>query len=222
MTRHIGNERGHSNGVGGVPTSAIALALIAGFSIYGYAALLNRRKGRPPDSAPARTRRGLSSFGGYKVVGRTVLINRPRQELYDYWRRFENLSHFMENIERVKPSGNERHVWTVKAPAGSRVEIETEITADHPGEHISWRSVAGSDVETKGRVSFREAPEGRGTYVEAIIAYKPPAGQLGHFIAKLFQREPSIQGRRELKRFKMLMETGEIANSSNRNYHGQE
>ncbi|KUO65726.1 MAG: hypothetical protein APF80_12610 [Alphaproteobacteria bacterium BRH_c36] len=148
----------------------MALGLVAGLSTYGVATLLNRRLGRPPDSASPRTKRGLNKFGDFTVVGRTVLIQRPRKELYTFWRRFENLAKFMENIENVRSKGDNRHVWTIKAPAGTELNVETEITEDRPGEHISWASVKNSDITTKGRVAFRDAPDGRGTYVEAIIA----------------------------------------------------
>ena len=183
-------------------------------------ALLNQRPSRsyriaPPDSAPGRLAKH-ADFGDYAVVGKTVLIDKPRQELFDYWRDFSNLSSFMENIEAVKPGTNGSSIWTIAAPAGQSVEVETQVVDERAGELIAWRSVEGSSIDTEGRVAFRDAPAGRGTYVEAIVAYKPPGGELGRLIAKLFQREPNVQGRRELKRIKMLMETGEIATSRNR------
>jgi uncharacterized membrane protein len=174
-----------------------------------------RSERHPPDSAPGRTAR-RRRFGDYAVVGRTVTINRPRAELYAFWRDFQNLPRFMENIEKVQPTGPDRAIWTIAAPGGQTVDVETEVVTDRENELIAWRSVPESEIETEGRISFRDAPAGRGTYVEAIIAYKPPAGELGRLIAKLFQREPGIQGRHELKRFKMLMETGEIATSESR------
>jgi uncharacterized membrane protein len=169
------------------------------------------RKGKkhPPDDAPGRTAKD-KDFGKYEVVGHTVTINKPRSELFAFWRNFQNLSTFMENIENVQPFGNGRFVWTIKAPAGETGDVETEIVNERPDELIAWRSVEGSEINTEGRVAFRDAGA-RGTVVEAVIAYKPPAGALGKWIAKLYQREPNIQGRQELKRFKMLMETGEIA-----------
>jgi uncharacterized membrane protein len=95
-------------------------------------------------------------------------------------------------------------------------QVETRIVEERAGELIAWRSTEASDIDTEGRVTFRDAPAGRGAEIEAIVAYRPPAGELGRWIAKLFQAEPSLQGRRELKRFKMLMETGEIATNRNR------
>ncbi|NWG47141.1 MAG: SRPBCC family protein [Alphaproteobacteria bacterium] len=165
------------------------------------------------DSAPGRTAR-RARFGGYSVVGRTVTIRKPRQELYDYWRDFANLPRFMESVKEVAVEGDLTR-WTIAAPAGRTVSVETRIVEDRPGELIAWRSTEGSDIDTEGRVHFKDARGGRGTEVEAIIAYKPPAGELGRLIATLFQSEPALQGRRELKRLKMLMETGEIATSRN-------
>jgi uncharacterized membrane protein len=184
----------------------------------GAGAFLSTRKDKrhsSPDDAPGHTaRRG---FGAYDVVGRTVTIARPREELFAYWRDFANLATFMENIVSVKPTGdNGRAVWTILAPAGRTVEVETEIVREEAGELIAWRSVEGSQIDTEGRVTFTDAPGERGTRVGVKVAYKPPAGELGRVVAKLFMREPEIQARHDLKRFKMLMETGEIATSANR------
>jgi len=190
-----------------------ALGIGAAAAAAGVAALLavsqSQSTPHPPDDAPGRTAKDRD-FGGYAVVGHAVTINRPRHELYAFWHDFQNLSTFMENVEKVQPTGSDRAVWTIKAPAGQTVDIETRIIEDRPDELIAWRSVEDSGIDTEGRVRFRDAGA-RGTIVEAIIAYKPPGGALGQIIAKLFQREPNIQGRQELKRLKMLMETGEIA-----------
>jgi uncharacterized membrane protein len=184
-----------------------AAAAIA--SVAAVAATQLRDQKHPPDDAPGRTAKD-KDFGDYAVVGHAVTINRPRHELYSFWHDFGNLARFMENVEMVQPTGAENAVWTIKAPAGRTVDVETRIVEDRPDELIAWRSVEGSDIETEGRVRFRDGGA-RGTIVEAIVAYKPPAGALGQMIAKLFQREPNIQARQELKRFKMLMETGEVA-----------
>ena len=189
-------------------------ALAAAAMVGGSTAVRKARRDRPHDDAPGRTTHS-AKFGDYDVVGRTVTIDRPRSELFAFWRDFQNLPRFMENIEKVQPTGPDgRAVWTVSAPAGRSVDIETEIVREERDELIAWRSVEGSDIDTEGRVAFRDAPGGRGTYVEAVVAYKPPAGELGRRVAKLFMKEPNIQARHDLKRFKMLMETGEIATSA--------
>ncbi|KEQ53444.1 SRPBCC family protein [Sphingobium chlorophenolicum] len=148
---------------------------------------------------------------GDSLSAKTVTINRPRQALYDYWRALENLPTFMENVERVEAVGDGRYHWVVKAPAGRTVEWIAAITEDRPGEAIGWASEEGADVPNSGRIDFRDAPGGRGTWVTATILYDPPGGVIGKVVAKLFQREPAIQARRDLRRFKQLMETGEIA-----------
>jgi uncharacterized membrane protein len=145
------------------------------------------------------------------LVGRTVTINRPRQELYAYWRDISKLADFMENVREVTIIDDRRSRWTVKGPGETDVEFETAMTEDRRGELIAWESVENSPIRTSGRIEFRDAPAGRGTHVTATIAYDPPAGRAGQLAAKLFQREPQVQVRRELRRFKQLMETGEIA-----------
>jgi len=145
-----------------------------------------------------------------ELVGRTVSINRSRQELYDFWRDFRNLPLFMENIESVTVGDSGRSHWIVRGPANTDLEWNSEITEDVPGEVIAWRSVDDASVKNSGRVEFRDSTNGRGTIVSVTIAYDPPAGVLGKAFAKVFRREPKIQARQELRRFKQLMETGEL------------
>ena len=145
------------------------------------------------------------------LVGRTVTIGRPRAELYAFWRDFRNLAAFMENIDAVTAVEGKRSHWTIKAPAGRTVEFDTVITEDEADALIAWESVDGGDIKNAGRVEFFDAPPGRGTQVRVTMAYDPPGGEIGKAIAKLFQKEPKIQARRDLRRFKQLMEAGEIS-----------
>jgi uncharacterized membrane protein len=176
---------------------------------------------RPGDDAPVTTSKESGQLAhhvldlvepkGSELIGKTVTINRPRQALYDYWRELENLPFFMENVEEIEHLGGGRYRWVVKAPAGRTVEWVAAITEERDGETIAWASEESADVPNSGRIDFLDAPGGRGTWVSATILYDPPAGYVGKVIAKLFQREPAIQARRDLRRFKQLMETGEIA-----------
>lgn len=138
-------------------------------------------------------------------------INRSPEELYAFWRRFDNLPRFMEHLESVEVKSDTLSHWKAKGPAGSHVEWDAEITEEVPNEMIAWRSVEGSDVANAGMVRFRRAPAGRGTEVEVHMEYAPPAGVLGSKIAKLFGEEPERQMREDLRRFKQLMEAGEVA-----------
>lgn len=147
------------------------------------------------------------------LVGRTVTINRPRAELYAFWRDFRNLASFMENVESVTPGDGQTSHWVVQAPGGRTVEWDSVLTEDVPNELLAWESLEGADIRNTGRIEFRDSSAGRGTEVTATIVYEPPGGDLGKLFAKLFQKEPKVQARRELRRFKQLMETGEISTS---------
>jgi uncharacterized membrane protein len=179
------------------------------------------RKSPDISDAPASTRKrknpmaaGLPAAEDDDVlVGRSVTIDRSRHELYDFWRDFRNLPLFMENIESVTQLEPDRSHWKVKGPADTSVEWDSVITEDIPGEVIAWTSVEGTDVPNTGRIEFKQSPNNRGTIVTATIAYDPPGTKLGALIAKMFGREPKIQARRDLRRFKQLMETGEVSTS---------
>lgn len=147
---------------------------------------------------------------GDTLVGRAVTINRPLGELFAYFRDFANLATFMENVEHIEVLDDRRSHWVVKAPGGKSVEWTSAITDERHDTFIAWASEEGADVPNSGRVDFRDAGN-RGTVVTATILYDPPAGTIGKLVAKIFQREPAIQARRDLRRFKQLMETGEIA-----------
>ena len=160
------------------------------------------------DDAPITASKKIKSHAA--LSAEAVTIARPPGELFAYWRDLSNLANFMENIESIEKIDDRRSRWTVKAPGGGTVEWESVITHEDPGRAISWHSAEGADVDNKGKVEFIDAGQ-RGTVVRAVIAYEPPAGAVGKLTAKLFQREPRIQSRRDLRRFKQLMEAGEIA-----------
>ena len=144
---------------------------------------------------------------------RAVTIGKPRQEVFAFFRDFENLSRFMENIERIDVLDDKRSHWVVKAPAGHGVEWDSTLTEEESGRLLAWTTGPDAEVKNHGRVEFRDAPGGRGTEIHATIVYEPPGGALGKLIATLFQKEPGQQAKRDLRRLKMLMETGEVSTS---------
>lgn len=150
---------------------------------------------------------------GDSLVARAVTIRKPVAVVFGYFRDFSKLPTFMENVERIEVLDEKRSHWVVKAPAGKTVEWDARIIDEALNSFIAWTSEPGADVANSGRVEFRDAGE-RGTVVTATIAYDPPAGVVGKIIAKMFQREPAIQARRDLRRFKQLLETGEIATAA--------
>jgi uncharacterized membrane protein len=200
---------------GGLQRALIGAATIT--AAAGVAFLVGRRFAEQPEQnvisdAPASTLRGKAAKGA--PVERTLTINKPRQELYDFWRGFTNLPQIMDNIEQIERLDGDRSRWVVKGPAGTSIEFVSRVTEDRPGHLIAWESEKDADVRNSGRVEFLDAPPGRGSYVRAIINYDPPLGAIGKAAAKVLQREPNVQMRRDLRRFKQLMETGEVTSSA--------
>jgi uncharacterized membrane protein len=151
-----------------------------------------------------------TTAGGANYVKKSLIINRAPEELYQFWHNFENLPRFMQHLESVRVTGEGRSHWVAKAPAGTSVEWDAEITEDRPNELIAWRSLEGADVENSGSVSFEKAPGNRGTIVRVEIAYNPPGGAIGAVIAKLMGEDPGQKAQEDLRCFKQVMETGEV------------
>jgi uncharacterized membrane protein len=147
---------------------------------------------------------------GAKRVTRSLVINSTPEELYQRWHDFENLPSFMKHLESVKVTGEGRSHWVAKAPAGTTVEWDAEITEDRPNELIAWRSLEGSEVYNAGSVRFEQATGKRGAIVTVDLDYTPPGGLMGAAVAKLFGEEPGGQLNDDLRRFKQIVELGEV------------
>jgi uncharacterized membrane protein len=142
-----------------------------------------------------------------------VTVNASREQVAEVWHDLERLPTFMTHLEKVTVTRDGRSHWVASGPAESRVEWDAEVTQDVPGEGMSWRSVEGASVPNEGMVRWVPAPGGRGTEVHVGLSYEPPAGAAGATVAKLFGEEPNQQLRDDLRRFKQLLETGEIPRS---------
>jgi uncharacterized membrane protein len=190
--------------------AGIALMLVAGHHLYrGITGHDRIYEAIGVDTSQIGPRFGVSGDAGFKVE-KSVTVNRSPDQLYRFWHNFENLPHFMDHLESVQSQGAKRSHWVVKAPAGTTVAWDAEITDDRPNELISWRSLPNADVDNEGTVRFVPAPGGRGTEVHVSLAYNPPAGVVGSAVAKLFGEEPNQQVASDLRRFKNIMEAGEI------------
>lgn len=141
---------------------------------------------------------------------RSVVVNRPPQELYEFWRAFENFPRFMTHVKSVHTMGPGISHWVVEGPAGSTAEWDARVTADTPSELIAWQSLEGADVENSGVVRFEPRPGNRGTIVRVDVEYRPPAGSAGKLVATLFNESPEQQIYDDLHRFKQIVETGEV------------
>jgi uncharacterized membrane protein len=164
------------------------------------------RGGRVSPVASVRRGEGIK-------VERSVVVNRPVHEVYQFWRNFENLPRFMDHLESVTVLDETRSHWIARAPAGTRVEWDAAIHNEIDNELIAWRSLPGSDINHAGSVHFTPASQG-GTEVRVVLSYEPPAGKLGAAVAKVLGEEPAQQVEDDLRRFKQVMEALEVQGNS--------
>ena len=143
-------------------------------------------------------------------VTKSITLMKPRAEVYRFWRELERLPSFMIHLQSVTAIGKSRSHWVANAPGGAQVEWDADIVAERENELLSWRSVEGSDIQNEGSVRFKDAPADRGTEVRVELSYDAPGGAAGAAIAKWFGEEPSQQLTDDLRRFKQVMETGEV------------
>lgn len=204
--------------VSGISGAALALYGVRRRGVEGVAlaalgaALLYRSVTGQSRLYQALDLRMVPTTGGRRrmEVVKTMTINRSADDLYRFWRNFENLPTVMRHLESVTVPDDQRSHWVVKGPGGKRLEWDAEIVNDKAGQLIAWQSCEGSDVDHWGVVRFVPAPGGRGTQVTVELEYEPIGGAFGVTVAKLFGEEPGQQIGEDLRRFKQYMETGEI------------
>ena len=141
----------------------------------------------------------------------SVIVDRPAGELYAFWRQLQNLPRFMKNLESVAETGGNRSHWVGKTPLGWTAEWDAELVAEEPGRRLAWRSLPGSAVETSGEVRFSTATGNRGTMVFVTMEAGLPGNLLGRIVEPVVHQGTERQVREDLRRFKELMEAGEIA-----------
>jgi uncharacterized membrane protein len=158
-------------------------------------------------------RPGVSVPHGQGVkIERSIVVNKSPEELYHFWRDAENLPRFMSHVATVQTLGS-RSRWKMKSVAGTEVEWDAEIVNDKPNELIAWRTLEGAQVDHAGSVHFERLAGDHGTKVKVVMEYRPPAGNIGVAMAKLFGDEPEQILDTDLRRFKQLMETGDMASA---------
>lgn len=159
-----------------------------------------------------RVSRGRRLPGDHRVEA-SVTVNRTPHEAYQFWHDLENLPRFMHHLRSVTVTGPRRSRWVAKAPAGRAVRWDAEIMSDLPDEVITWRSVGRTRVPNSGCVRFVPVARGRSTEVRVELQYANPGGRLGRLAARIFGENPEQQIRDDLRRFKQMIETGEITRS---------
>ena len=155
------------------------------------------------------TRKALGGRRGNHVE-EAVTVNKPAAELYQFWRRLENLPRFMQHLESVEQVSDTVTRWRARGPGGTAIEWNAEIINDVPDQLIAWRSVEGSDVVSAGSVHFDEAVGDRGTRIRVRLQYSPRGGKAGVAVAKLLGRDAATEIREDLRHLKQLLEAGEV------------
>jgi uncharacterized membrane protein len=198
----------------------------SGFLLAGVGAILMRRGARGHcelyqafDLNSASAGRGASSsdtrvaLGGSAgvLVEESVTVDRPIDELYQFWRNLDNLPRFMEHLESVDKLTDTLSRWRARGPGGTMVEWNAEIINEVPNQVIGWRSLEGSDVVSAGSVNFDVDGEGRGTTIRVRLQDSPPGGKVGAAVAKLLGQDAATEIREDLRRFKQLIESGELS-----------
>lgn len=158
---------------------------------------------------PSAVSDALPDMTNVKVT-KSIAILKPADELYAFWRDFSNLPRIMKHLKSVEILDDTHTRWTATGPANTDVWWDAVITNETPGKTISWKSTENAAVVNDGTVSFDTAPDGRGTIVRVAIHYAPPAGIVGATVAWLFGEEPNQQIEGDLRRFRSIMEAGEI------------
>jgi len=189
----------------------LALALVGGSLMYrgftGHCSVYGTL-GVSTAEEPHGPRASVAAGAGVKVE-ESVTVNRPREELYRFWRNFQNLPRVMTHLEAVTVVGPNRTCWVARAPLGNHLEWEAEVINERPNELIAWRSLPGGDVDTAGSVHFTEVTGTDSTEVHVILKYDPPTGQVGATLARWLGQAPEQQIEADLRHFKKLMESAE-------------
>jgi uncharacterized membrane protein len=136
----------------------------------------------------------------------------PIEQVFETFSQLERFPEFMTHVREVRVRGDGTSLWIVEGPAGRTISWEAVTTRLEPNRLIAWRTLPGSAVEHAGLLRF-EQTEG-GTRVLVTMSYTPPAGALGHAVARLFGTDPKSELNDDLMRMKVFLETGRRAHDA--------
>jgi uncharacterized membrane protein len=141
------------------------------------------------------------------IIKSAFVVDKPRQAVYDFWRKLDNLPMFMNHLESVEQLDDTRSHWILRLPTGvGTVSWDAQIVKDKPGEVIGWSSLPGSIIDNAGKVFFSDAADGKGTIVDVIISYQPPAGGIGAGIANILNPVFKNMVDTDVRNFKQYMD----------------
>lgn len=209
-------ERVLSAGVGGYlfaaglrnltkkPIKGLLQTAIGGFLLYRGSS----------GNCPVYTSIGKSSDAQHATsvnIRTSMIVNKPRNDVYQFWRRLENLPKFMKHLLTVKELDAKRSHWEAVIPGNlGTLKWDAEIVKEREGEFIGWQSLPNATIENAGKVEFRDIDNGQGTELDVTISYRPPAGQIGSGIASLLNPVFEKLIRQDIMNFKQYTETNDM------------
>ncbi|HEX4773647.1 MAG TPA: YgaP-like transmembrane domain [Bryobacteraceae bacterium] len=167
------------------------------YSVLGFNTAAKRKPGSQIEAASPE-------------IQRSITIGRSKEELYQFWRNETNLAHIMAHFADVTPRTNGSTHWRVRGPLKQMFEWDSQLTTDEPGSRIAWESLPGTELPNRGEVIFKDAAGGRGSEVFLRMQFEPPLGAAGASIVKALGKVPRLIAGAALRRFKSLVETGEL------------
>jgi uncharacterized membrane protein len=200
------------------PASGLRMTALAGGGLLGLFGLLAPRSllstaaglagiallARASSRRPLHTMIGTGSHARPVDVERTVQIDAAPEQVFDQFSQLESFPQFMANVVQVRDLGKGRSHWTVKGPGGTEFTWTSTLTEYDRPHRLAWRSEPGAEIDQHGTVQFE--PMRGGTRVTVRLAYKPPAGAVGHAVARLLGKDPGRELEEDLAQMKMLVE----------------
>lgn len=162
---------------------------------------------RSASNLPSQRLTGVGAGRRAVTVHKTIHVDVPVEQAFDFWSHWENFPKVMSHVREVRRAGEKRSHWVVTG-LGTNVEWDAELTAFEPNRVIAWKSLPGAAVKNAGIVRFFPRGDGRGTKIEVQLSYNPPAGAMGHVLAKVFGADPKSEMDDDLMRMKTFLETG--------------
>jgi uncharacterized membrane protein len=192
-----------------------------GLSLVGGGLLYRGASGYCPmyevlgiSTAPRNPATVIPAQYGVKVQ-ESITVNATPEQLYGFWHNLTNLPQVFKHLNAVEMREANQSHWIAAGPANVPLEWDAVTTKDVPNEVIAWNSLPGSRVDTAGSVHFTPTRNNRGTVVTVSMKYDPPGGRLADYLASWFDSDLNAVIHDDLRRFKSVMEAGEIPRTDN-------
>jgi len=143
------------------------------------------------------------------TIQKSVVINKPADEVFRYWRSLDNLGNIFRHIEEVRTLDERRSHWKASTPMGLKIDWDAEITEERENDYLAWKSVEPADIRNSGWLRFRRVGESS-TELTVNFRYEGLTGVVGSTLAKILGQDPARLIEEDLEKFKSSMESGQL------------